>query len=155
MRRARARGFSLIELMVVLGIVMVLMAIGMPSMRNVMDNIRHNNAVAAATSAIRSTRFQAVRFGTTYRIAFNPATATYQVSRIPPGAGPGFVNDGGVMPLGSGPLALDQAVTYQFAPNGIVTTTVGPMNFQVRYGAGVNMKTRTITVTRVGHVTTQ
>lgn len=156
MRRKATNGFSMIELVVVLGVIMVMMAFALPNMRTAMDGIRHRNAVVAATSAIQSTRFQAIRFGTTYRLAFDPVLANYQVSRIPPGAGGGaFVNVGGPIPLGSGALALDQATTLQFVPNGTVTATAGAMNFQVQHGTGIYQKVRTITVTRVGHVTTQ
>lgn len=155
MRRKATNGFSMIELVVVLGVVMVMMAFALPNMRTAMDGIRHRNAVVAATSAIQSTRFQAIRFGTTYRLAFNPVAATYQISRIPPGVPGAFVNVGGPLPLGSGTLALNQATTFDFAPNGTVTASVGAMNFQVQHGTGIYQKIRTITVTRVGHVTAQ
>lgn len=150
-----SRGFTLIELVVVLSVILVVMAISFPSIRTTMEGIRHRNAVAAATAAIQTTRFQAIRFGTTYALQFNPGNGSYQVSRIPPGAAAGFVNVGGVIPLGSGPISLNVGTRFEFAPNGTVTVTAGAMNFNVQYGAGANMKSRSITVSRVGHVQVQ
>lgn len=152
--RSGNRGFSLIELVVVLGIALVMFAIALPSIRTSMDGIRHRNAVAAATNAIQATRYQALRDGRRYAITFNPGAGTYQVSAIPAG-GAAFVNVGGPIPLGNAQVSLDIGSRLEFAPNGTVTATAGALTFNVQYGTGSNMKSHAITVSRVGHVTVQ
>ena len=149
------RGFSLIEIMLVLLIIMILMGISLPSVRSSMDAIRHRNAVTVATTAIQSTRFLAIRDGVRYAVTFSAALpASYQIRRVPPG-GAAFVNVGAAVPLGNAQVSMASGRRYEFAPNGMVTVTGGPMDFIVQYGQGSAMRVHTVTVTRVGHVTVQ
>jgi Tfp pilus assembly protein FimT len=154
-RRWATGGFSMIELVIVLAVVMIMMAISLPSIRGTMDGLRLRNVVTTTTSAIQTTRFQAIRDGLRYAIAFTPGTnqASYQISRQPV-AGGAFVNVGGPVQVGSGLGTYSANTRMEFLPNGTVTATVGALNFQVSYGTNpANM--RTITVSRVGHVQVQ
>lgn len=145
------RGFSLLELILVLVIAMVFMGMAIIMTRSVLAEYRHRNAVVSVTTAIQATRFQAIRNGIPFAVQFNPANNTYQVSRRPAGAA-AFVNVGTPAPLeGGAQVVISAATRLEFSPNGMVQATVGAMNFNISYGPRV----RTITVSRVGHVTVQ
>jgi Tfp pilus assembly protein FimT len=149
---ARLRGFSMIELVIVLAIAMVVLGMSIPAIRGTLTNLRHRGAVTATTTAIQSTRFLALRDGMRYAIVFS-TNGTYQVSREPVPAG-GFVNVGTVMPLGSA-ITVDQTTRLEFSPNGTITATAGALNFQVIYTGGGTSASHVVTVSRVGHVTVQ
>ena len=59
--RANKRGFSLIELMVVIAIVSVLMSLGIPAFINYLHNVRLRVAAESFLSGIQSARAEAIR----------------------------------------------------------------------------------------------
>ncbi len=153
--RARQRGFSMVELVIVLAVVMIMAAISMPMLRGTLEGIRFRGAVTTTTSAIQTTRFQAIRDGLRHAILFSGGAnnASYQISRQPV-AGGAFVNVGAPVQVGSGLATYSANTRMEFLPNGTVTPTVGALNFQISYGTNP-ANTRTITVSRVGHVQVQ
>jgi prepilin-type N-terminal cleavage/methylation domain-containing protein len=60
-RRSTQRGFSMIELLVVLGMIMVLSAIGLPSIANSLSIYKLNAASTSLQNLIEQARFNAVR----------------------------------------------------------------------------------------------
>jgi len=81
MRQAskNVRGFSGIEITVVVAIALVLMAVAVPTANTIMGAFRLQNAVNAVTGAIQATRLQAISTTTPHKLTFTAATNTYQV----------------------------------------------------------------------------
>ena len=65
------RGFTLIELMVVIAMTTVLMAVAIPSVRALVENIGVNRAAQELISEIYLARIQAIRTGRTSTVTFN------------------------------------------------------------------------------------
>lgn len=74
MNRFYIRGFTLIELMIVLVIAVILLAIGVPSFRTLIQNQRLTTTVNDFSAAIRLTRSEALQRGV--QVAMVPADAT-------------------------------------------------------------------------------
>jgi prepilin-type N-terminal cleavage/methylation domain-containing protein len=161
----RRRGFSLIELVVVLAIILVCGAIAMPLVMNMTASMRMQGAVAAVKSGIQSTRYQAIYQGCPYQIVFTAATASYQVQGQPYSAAAGGCAAAmtnicraaqatcPVAIAGAPPsVALNADVTLLFKPGGSVTSTSFP-------GGGINMTltyrglTQNIQVSTYGNIT--
>jgi len=146
-----ACGFSLLELVVAMGIGITMTAIAIPIVQSTINYMRMNAAVASATGAISDTRYHAIMNGYPYAIALNKANLTYQVLDQPGGAGP-FVNVGNPVPItGDSGFTMSASTTLQLNPNGTVTATVGAMTFTLTYQGIV----KTITVSGVGRVQVQ
>jgi Tfp pilus assembly protein FimT len=149
------QGFSLLELVVVLGIVIVFVVISVPLVASASRNYRLNGAAAAIAGAIQKTRYQAIQDGCSYQIVFTAGTTTYQIQSQalagnPPTCAAAFTNVGGLVPwTTTNQITLPASTTFQFSPNGLVTTPVGGMVFQLSNA----VQTRTITVSGVGNAT--
>jgi prepilin-type N-terminal cleavage/methylation domain-containing protein len=82
-RRHRASGFSLIEMVIVLALIMVLASITFINMVPVMKQQRINNAYNTTLSAMRQARDNAVSQRTSYKVTFTaavlPASNTIKV----------------------------------------------------------------------------
>lgn len=143
-------GFSLLELLVVLLVVSALSAIALPQLQSALYSYRLNAAVSASTWAIQTTRYQAIMHGYPYQVALNAATNAYQVSSEPAGTA-AFSNVGAAVPLATSVIAFSSSTTYQFSPNGSVTTVLGSMNYSVSYGGA----TKNVTVSNYGSITVQ
>src|ERR671919_2850220 len=79
-------GYSLVELMTVLGVVSILFAIAAPTISNhiALQNIR--SAGQEVVTLLRETREAAINQGLPRIVRFNPADATYQVFEYDPAA---------------------------------------------------------------------
>jgi Tfp pilus assembly protein FimT len=144
-RFGSARGFSIVELMLVILIGIILTAIALPEVQSSLYNYRLRGAVSMATWAIQSTRYQALMEGVPYQVVLTSASNQYQVQGFIGGA---YTNVGGVVPLSSLPVALSADTTLNFRPNGSVTAPVGALNFTITY-QGVCQR---VTVTNYGNV---
>jgi type IV fimbrial biogenesis protein FimT len=155
LRRANgARGFTLIELVVVVAIVLVISAMAAPVARNTIRAYRLNTAATAVSSVIQSTRYQAVNIGCNYTVAFQTSTQTYQVQTqnitgTPPACATSYSNVGGAIPWASTKeITISANTTLLFQPNGTVSASTGAMTFDVQLG---NLK-KSFTVSGVGNV---
>jgi type II secretory pathway pseudopilin PulG len=147
-RRLRnARGFSLVELLIVVMITIILTAIAIPRVQSLMYAYRLNSAVAMAKWAIQSTRFQALQSGYHFQTVFTAASANYQIQDLP--SGTTYVNVGIAVPLSSWPITFSGNTTINFSPNGSVSEPVGTNVFTITY-QGI---TKTLTVSNYGNVT--
>jgi prepilin-type N-terminal cleavage/methylation domain-containing protein len=72
---AVARGFTLIELMVVLGIVMVIAAIAFPKLQGMMEGLKLRAAVTNINGLVQQTRIQSVRDNKSYTLKTIAANA--------------------------------------------------------------------------------
>jgi prepilin-type N-terminal cleavage/methylation domain-containing protein len=153
----QAQGFTLIELLFVIVIVMIMTAMAIPLVNNTVSYFRMRGAVAAATGAIQSTRYQAIFQGCPYQIVFTAATNSYQVQNSCPSTGT-FVNFCSPSTLavcpkplaGAGsPLTLGADMTMTFSPGGKITSATSPMVMVITYGG---KPPETITVSSYGSI---
>jgi type II secretory pathway pseudopilin PulG len=153
-KNAAKRGFSMIETVMVLLIMMITAAFALPITQTTLNNYRLRSAVASATWAIQSTRFQSLMQGYTYQVTFAGGTGgvnpTYQIANEPVGATT-FTNVGAAVPMSGSPVAINQTEVLQFKSNGTVATspaTAAPYSFTITYAGS----TKTITVSNYGNV---
>jgi Tfp pilus assembly protein FimT len=147
----RSAGYSMLQIVVTLGVVGVLATFAVPTTVNALRNYRLTAAVAAATGALSATRYQAIMHAYPYNITFNSSNATYQLASEPPGA-TSFTNVGTAVPLsGVNCVTINTTTTLQFNANGTVSATTGGLSFTISNG----LLTHTITVTGVGDVSVQ
>ncbi|HXP80667.1 MAG TPA: GspH/FimT family protein [Verrucomicrobiae bacterium] len=140
-------GFSMIEVLFVLLISIILAAIAIPGVGSVVNYYHLQGAVASATWAVQSTRYQALMAGYPYQVVFSKANSNYQIQDLPTGAG-SYANVGGTVPLSGQVISLNQDTTLRFSPNGSVSAPTGALTFTITY----NGTTKTITVSTYGNV---
>src|SRR5262249_7362060 len=108
----RVRGFTAVELMVVLTIIILGSVIAVPLVQNASRTYRVRSAVVSLTGAIQATRYQAISNGFQYRLAMSKANSNYQVQQNPclPPAAACWANVGGTIPLSgsSVPATINQ-----------------------------------------------
>lgn len=85
MTRARARGFTLIELMVTIVILAILVVLGFPSYEQWIRNTRIRNAAESIQNGLRLARNEATQRGANVEFDFTTAgTADWAVCQLPP-----------------------------------------------------------------------
>lgn len=156
-RSRHIKGFTLLEAMFTVLVLIFMTAMAIPLVNNVMGAYRMQSAVSSVTGAIQSTRYQAISSGYAYQLVLNKANSTFQVQSDPtwPTATT-FANvcDGGAtscpVPLSSSAIAvvLGADTTLQFRPSGMVSATTGSTTLTITYGG----KTETITVSSYGNI---
>jgi prepilin-type N-terminal cleavage/methylation domain-containing protein len=72
----RTRGFSLLELLVVVAITLVIAAVLLPNVINTIYNIRLRSAANDVTGLLQQARFRAIRDNTYYPVCYTPAGNT-------------------------------------------------------------------------------
>jgi len=137
----------MIEVLFVLLISIILAAIAIPGVGSVVNYYHLQGAVASATWAVQSTRYQALMAGYPYQVVFSKANSNYQIQDLPTGAG-SYANVGGTVPLSGQVISLNQDTTLRFSPNGSVSAPTGALTFTITY----NGTTKTITVSTYGNV---
>ena len=144
-----AAGFSMIEMLFVVLILLVVSGMAIPLVSNVMGAYRLRAAVASVTGAIQSTRYQAISAGYPYQVVFDKTASTFQIQSDPAISGT-FTNVGNPVPLSgsSYPVALGTNTTLRFRPSGVVTATAGSTTLTLTHGG----KTETIQVSSYGNV---
>jgi prepilin-type N-terminal cleavage/methylation domain-containing protein len=145
-----ARGFSLLELLITMVIVLIATAIAIPLVGNAVGQYRLRSGVVSATGAIQTARYRAISSGYPYRVVFSSANVTYQVQSDPTISGT-WGNVGGAVPLSTSvpiKMTLNQDTTLNLKPNGAVSATTGSMSFVL----GLSGKTETITVSNYGSI---
>ena len=126
------RGFSMIELLIVMLIGTILTVMAIPQVTTGVNRYRLQGAIASSTWAIQSTRYQALMEGYQFQVVFTKSDNSYQIQSKPTGAA-SFSNVGGLVPLSGSAIALDADTTLQFRPNGFVQNTVGNLHFAITY----------------------
>jgi type IV fimbrial biogenesis protein FimT len=145
---SRSKGFTLIELALVISIVMILLAMGIPKFNQAISAYRLRAAADSAAWAMQSTRYQALQKGYTYELTINATNNTYQVLSKPTGAG-SFSNVGSAVPLTSALITVGATTTLTFSPNGSVSLVAGAQSVTFTFQG----QTETVTVTNYGSVT--
>jgi prepilin-type N-terminal cleavage/methylation domain-containing protein len=144
-----SRGFSLIEMLVMLAIGTILTVMAIPSVNAGLRNYRIDGAISAVTWAIHSTRYQALMQGYPFQVVLTSASNNYQIQSMPPPA-VAYSNVGTAVPISSWPVLLSADTTLNFRPNGFVSSTpaVTGLTFTLTY-KGVCQR---LTVTNYGNV---
>ena len=142
------RGFSLIELIFTVVILLIMTALAVPMTINAVQSFKLNAAAVSAANAISATRYQAIMNGYPFQLALDPTTMTYQAkNKVPPAVI--FSNTGNTIPIGgSSSVVLSAATTLQFNPGGTVSAVAGAMNFTLTYAG----RGKQITVSNLGDV---
>lgn len=149
--RNASAGFTMLEMMATVAILMVLTAFGVPQMLSTIDTFKLNSAVTAASWAIQTTRYQALMKGYPYQLTFNSTNNTYQVSSEPAGAA-SFTAVGSAVSVSGSPIVISANAQLQFKGNGSVSSVVaGSQTFTITY----KNRTKTIAVSNYGSVTVQ
>jgi prepilin-type N-terminal cleavage/methylation domain-containing protein len=73
--RSQQKGFSIIELIIVIAIILAVSAIAFPKVQGVMEGIQLRNMVTNVNGLVQQDRIQSVRDNTSYTIKTAPATA--------------------------------------------------------------------------------
>jgi Tfp pilus assembly protein FimT len=142
-----SRGFSLVELLVMLAIGTILTVMAIPSVTSGVRNYRISGAISSVTWAIHSTRYQALMEGYPFQVVFSSAANSYQIQNMQPPATT-YSNVGSSVPFSSYPVILSADTTLNFRPNGYVTPAVGALIFTITY-QGVCQQ---LSVTNYGNV---
>lgn len=160
--RARAtRGFTLLELLIVVAIGLILAGLATPVIVNTLRVYKMRSAVTSVTSAISNARYQAIFHGCKTQLVLTAASSTYQVSSQQPAYGGqaclaayGAITP--VTPLGSTGVTINQNVTLTFSPGGGVASTpvMSPIQIILTYpGFTGTVPQETIQVSNYGNIT--
>jgi len=141
------RGYTLVEIIFALLIGLILSAMAVPRVQSTLMWYRLQGAVASATWAVQSTRYQALMAGYPYQVVFTKSNNNYQIQNLPAGAA-SYANVGTAVPLSGSTISLNQDTTLRFSPNGSVSAPTGALTFTLTY----NGSTKTITVSTYGNV---
>jgi prepilin-type N-terminal cleavage/methylation domain-containing protein len=160
-RGRSSRGFTLLELMLVVAVGMILAAIAVPVNTNTLRVYRMRSAVTSLTGAISSSRFQAIFHGCKSQVVFTASTYSYQVQTEAPAFGgqvctAAFTNVGTAIPLMGQGIALSSNITLTFSPGGsvIANPVASPITLTLTYpGFTTTVPTEVITVSNYGNVT--
>ncbi len=147
MIRTRADGFSLIELMIVAGLIAVLASVAAPSIAAGMRRYSLMTASQEVVSTIRSARHQAVGRNAILRVRFDhPAVGQYQVLDAADAA------VGDVQFLPSGAEFDSVSGDIEISTSGRVTPLAGPATLATIVVSNDDNQTKTITVSASGRV---
>lgn len=114
--RKGGRGFTLVELLVVLGLAAILMVIGMPALLNVGQKYKVHSSAQQVRMLGREARYQAIEKGTQVSVVPDPAhNMFYVIAASPPPAAGSFPN-------GYTDFPATSRVSLWQVPNGVTFT---------------------------------
>lgn len=146
--RRQYRGFTLTELLATITVIMIMTAAAIPVAQSTLNHFRLRSAVSSVSGAIQTTRYQAISNGYQYKLVFDKASRTYQLSSDITGAGT-FTNSGGALPYTSSNVDLGANATLQFSPSGKVSFVAGASPLVLTLSG----KSGTISVSPYGNLT--
>jgi prepilin-type N-terminal cleavage/methylation domain-containing protein len=153
-----ARGFTVVELVIVVAIALVVMAMAVPGIRRVTQLYAMRAAVTSVTGAIQSARYNAIFHNCRYQLVFTAASKSYTVANMVPAAGGQTCNaaysaPGPAIPIQGRGASLGANITLQFLPSGFVQSVpAGAIAMTVSY-AGSGIPDKQITVSNYGQIT--
>jgi prepilin-type N-terminal cleavage/methylation domain-containing protein len=141
-----AAGYTLVEVVVAVAIVLILAGMSVPLIQSALTTYQRNSAVTTVTGPIHAARYNAIFTGKVYRLAFSKADSTYQLANSPAAPPLVFTDVGSAVPF-TGTLAAD--TTLEFHPGGWLRATAGTTTLSLTY----KDTTENITVTSYGNIT--
>src|SRR5437660_1572571 len=122
-----ARGFTVLELVIVVAIGLILAGLAAPIIGNTMRVYKMRSAVTSMTSLISNARYQAIFHGCKTQVVFTAPAYTYQISSQQPALGgqacqAAYAPVTGVLALTGTGISLNQTVTLTFSPGGAVSS---------------------------------
>ncbi len=163
----RAKGFSLVEVTLVVALAAILMAAAFPIMNTTITSMHLGSAASSLAGAIQDTRYMAISLGCPFTLTVLPSSNSYQlqtepISGNPPSCGSTFVNVGtpvanpntGPIPFASSDISTTFSSTLLFNPSGTVTAAGStiPASFSITLASQNSTATKTVLVTGVGDV---
>lgn len=123
---AADEGFSILEVLVAVGLIGASLAIATPRMASLVSGYRLEGAARGLALDMQKTRLRAIAEGKCFQVAFGTADRTYQVSSKA-GATPcdttGFSNDGSARKIDdAGAIAVTATASPVFTPRGLAET---------------------------------
>jgi prepilin-type N-terminal cleavage/methylation domain-containing protein len=119
-----ARGYSLIELLLVVGIVTVVSAVAVPMMSNTVGNFRLNGDARSLAGAVSVTKLRAASNFSQARLFIDLNGRSYHIETWQKTGTPGWVAEGGSTTLSSGVSFGSGAAAT--APDGGAVVTAAP-----------------------------
>jgi type IV fimbrial biogenesis protein FimT len=107
----RARGFTLVELIVTMAVAGILISIAMPSFRSFMQNSRLTTQASTLVYSLNLARSEAIRLDTPVEVCASSDGATCNIAATPPGWADGWIvcyPAANCAPGGAGPFTLLQ-----------------------------------------------
>ena len=148
---ALARGFTLIEILVVVAIALVVMGMALPIVQSSTSNYQLRSAVSTVAGAIQSTRYRAISQGYPFQVVLSHSAGTYQLTSSPSNNGVFTTVTGySAVPFGNPSTTLGADATLQFSGGGSVKAVAGTMTLVLTRSG----RTGTITVSNYGNITT-
>lgn len=155
----RSRGFSLVELCVVMAVIIITTAISLPMINGALTAYTVNSAVTSITGVIQSTRYRALQNGYPFEITFTKSNSTYQILSDVNNSGT-FAQVGNIEPFSTTNKLLGATTTTLVlhpggkvqcpACTGAQLDAAGDALLTVTYS---NAPTETITVSPYGRIT--
>jgi prepilin-type N-terminal cleavage/methylation domain-containing protein len=114
-KRGSSGGFSLVEMMVVVAIVMVIAAFAIPNMMNVIATFRLRGGMSSLSSLLQNARMMSIKGNQTYSVHFTTMSAGPVAYVKLAGDTAGILNTDAQAQLGA-PVTMDQNPTGTGAP---------------------------------------
>jgi prepilin-type N-terminal cleavage/methylation domain-containing protein len=159
----RAAGFSMVEVLVVLAVVLIIASASIPVITTTLASMHLGSAASSLSGAIQAARYQAISVGCPFTITVNASPAnSYQlqteaISGNPPACATTYTN---LAPPFDRPVSFANAdvtipatTTIVLNPGGTISalaTPTIPGSFSIVLAHGAT--TKTVTVTGVGNV---
>jgi len=107
--KARRRGFSMVEVVIVLTVVLILAGIAIPNIATAIANVRLRGAASDLSGLMQNARLTAVKNNVTYTVLFNPASTLGAYVDL---------NNNGSFDAGEPMIQFGGSVAQVAAPNG-------------------------------------
>lgn len=144
--KPRQSGFTVLELIVAIGIAMVVLGIAVPSFMTWLPTLRLSSGARQIATDLQVARMKAISQNTKYKMTFVgsiPGATSYQIEKD----SGGFVLESGPFSLPEGITVQSAPVTSEFQPRGTANTS-STITLQ-----NTNSETKSVQIAIVGRVT--
>lgn len=129
-RNARASAFTLLEIMIVIGIMGMIMGIGLPSFLNILSKDKMRQAVSDIMEVCSEARAQAIIKGVPSELVFNVQSRTFSItSRAAPAQLPGTMGEFAEVTPDASPAASSKSALTKRIPDELIIEMLA-VNFQ-------------------------